>query len=276
MMILTQAAPTTTPGLFYFLDAADTDEDGVLSAAERAAATPVTYAAATPPVVAPDERIFVFIRQDIPETGLADGDDAGFVLSADTRDAVTFADVVADANGTNDANALLVENVLADLAGDASGDIAEDGTHSDSGFFVVQNPNVTATKEVFGVSSSLDGTCDAITASASYAKPTASTEYFTPGSCVEYVIEVTNDGVNDATDIVLTDNLPANLTFREAALRGDLVALPADLSAPTAGTVCDGPSGGACTVSVTDGTVAAPNVGDPATVGYLVIRATID
>lgn len=267
-------AATIAPDIIYFVDADDTDADGILSAAERAAATPVDYDPANPPVLAADERAFVFVRQNIP-AGQDDADQSGVILSADTRDPVSFADVIADADATNDADATLVENVLADLLGDATGDVAEDGTHSDTGFYIIENPNVAATKEVFGVSAAAAETCDAIALGASYAVPTANTEFFTPGSCVEYVIEVTNDGTTGATDIVLTDILPANLTFQEAAVRGDLIALPADLTQPSAGTPCDGTVTSACTVTVSNATLAAASGGTPS-VGFLVIRATIN
>ena len=159
--------------------------------------------------------------------------------------------------------------------GPATNDNATDGTHSARGNYIVENPNVTATKEVFGVvSSGAANTCDAIAASASYSKPTANAEYFTPSECVEYVIQVNNAGSTDATSIDLSDILPENLTFQEAAVRGDLVAVAGDLTAPSAGTPCDG-AGGACTVTLANASLASGSAATP-TVGFLVIRATIN
>ena len=114
---------TTAPDLIYYPDAADTDGDGNLSSTERAAASALEedYDDTNPPVVAPDERVFVFARQDIP-AGQTTGDRAGVILVADTReDAAGFADVTADTDGNN-ANATIVENVLADLSGDGATD----------------------------------------------------------------------------------------------------------------------------------------------------------
>lgn len=270
---------TTAPDIIFYEESADTNNDGVLSQAERDAATPQDYnttpGSVNVPVLAPDERVFVFVRQDIP-AGRVDTDESGILLYADTQTitggsgtSLTYTETLGDTDG-NDANALTVENVLADEDGPAvTNDGATDGAHSALGNYIVENPNVAATKSVFGVSAATAGTCDAITALGSYAAPVASTEYFTPNSCVEYVIEVVNSGTTDATDIDLTDILPDNLTFRQAAVRGDLVSLPADLAAPSAGVVCDG-TPATCTVALTDATLAA---GDT---GFLVIRATID
>jgi len=280
---------TTAPDIIFYVDADDTNEDGVLSDAERAAATPQSYdttpGSVNVPVLAPDDRAFVYVRQNIPAAQV-DADQSGIILYADTQTitggsgaTLTYTETMGDGDG-NDANALTVENVLADEDGPATAnDGATDGAHSARGDFIVENPNVAATKEVFGVSAATDGTCDAIAASGSYTKPVANTEYFTPNSCVEYVIEVVNSGSTGATDIDLTDILPENLTFRQAAVRGDLVLSPVaplgNLSQPSGGTVCDGTTTSACTVSLTNATLASGSVATP-TVGYLVIRATID
>ena len=279
-------AATTAPDIIFYDETADANGDGALSEAERAAATPQSYnpapGAVNIPVLSPDERVFVYVRQNIP-AGLADGDEAIVALYANTQTidggtgaALVFSETAADTDGVNDANALEVENVLADLDGPATtNDVAEDGAHSAVSRYIIENPNVIAVKEVFGVSSAVDGTCDPIAASGSYVKPVANTEYFTPNSCVEYIIQVDNAGTTGATDIVLTDILPENLTFQEAAVRGDLIALPADLTQPAAGTDCDGPVTSACTITVSNATLAAAS-GGTSTVGYLVIRATID
>ena len=282
-------AATTAPDIIFYAESDDTDGDGVLSAAERAAGTPQNYnttpGSVNVPVLEADERAFVFVRQNIP-AGPVDTDEGGILLYADTQTVtggtgvtLTFTETLADTDG-NDANPLTVENVLADEDGPASAanDAAEDGAHSARGNYIVENPNVTATKEVFGIAAAADGTCDAIPAAGSYVKPTGNTEYFTPNSCVEYVIEVNNSGSTNATNIDLTDILPANLTFQQAEVRGDLLlpttAPVGDLSAPSAGAVCDG-TAAACNVELTNATLVSGSAATP-TIGYLVIRATIN
>ena len=280
---------TTAPDIIFYEETADTNGDGALSEAERAAATPQDYST-TPgainiPVLAADERAFVYVRQNIPAARV-DGDQAGILLYANTQTitggagaTLTFTETLADTDGNN-ANPLTVENVLGDEDGPAvTNDVANDGAHSALGNYIVENPVVLATKEVFGVAAGADGTCDPIAAFGAYVKPTASTEYHTPNSCVEYIIQVNNEGSTNATDINLTDILPDNLTFREAAVRGDLVlsatAPVGNLAAPAAGADCDGTVTSACTVSLTNATLASGSAATP-TIGYLVIRATID
>jgi len=280
-------AATTAPDIIFYEESADTNNDGVLSEAERSAATPQSYnttpGSVNVPVLAADERVFVYVRQNIP-AGLVDGNDAGILLYANTQSitggtgpSLTYTETLGDTDG-NDANSLTVENVLADEDGPATtNDGAEDGAHSAQGNYIIENPNVVASKEVFGVSSATPGTCDAIGAAGSYTKPTGNSDYFTPNSCVEYVIQVENAGATGATDIDLTDILPDNLTIRQAAVRGDLVlpttAPVGNLAQPAAGTDCDGTA--VCTVAVTNATLASGSTATP-TVGYLVIRATIN
>ena len=281
---------TTSPDIIFYDESDDTDGNGVLSATERAAGTPQDYNT-TPgsinvPVLAADERVFVFVRQDIP-AGQSDTDEGGIVLFADTQTitggsgaSLTFTETLADTDG-NDADPLTVENVLADEDGPAStaNDDATDGAHSARGNYIVENPNVTATKEVYGVAAATEGECDAIpTPTTRYENPIVNSEYFTPNSCVEYVIEVRNEGTTNATNIDLTDVLPDNLTFHQAEVRGDLflptTAPVGDLSAPAADTSCDG-TAATCNVALTNATLASGSPATP-TVGWLVIRATID
>ena len=281
---------TTSPDIFFFLAADDTNNDGVLSATERASGSPQNYNTAAGsvniPVIAPDGRVFVFVRQNIP-SGRVDTDVGGIVLFADTQTitggsgvSLTFEETAADTDG-NDANPLSVENVLADEDGPASAanDGLSDGAHSDRGDYIVENPVVNATKEVFGIAAANEGECDDIPALGSYTKPTGNTEYFTPNSCVEYVIEVRNEGTTDATNIDLSDILPANLSFIEAQVRGDFVlpttAPVGELDVPSSTTVCDGLVTSACTIDLSNATLASGSAADP-TIGYLVIRAVIN
>ena len=287
---------TTSPDIIFYEESA-AGPDGILTEAERAVATPISYDATTSgainvPVLAPDERVFVFVRQDIPG-GLSDTNQGGIVLFANTQTitggsgtSLTFTETLGDTDTINDADPLTVENVLADEDGPASAANdgqtpagTPDGAHSARGNYIVENPNVTATKEVYGVTAGTAGECDAIpTPTTRYENPIVNSEYFTPNSCVEYVIEVRNEGTTNATNIDLTDVLPDNLTFWEAEVRGDLVlpttAPVGDLSAPTADTPCDG-TATTCNVALTNATLASGSPATP-TVGWLVIRATID
>lgn len=263
---------TAAQDVIFYDESADTNNDGVLSEAERLAATPQNYTptgAVNIPVLAPDARVFVYVRQNMPAGGAA-ADEADILFYANTQTidsgsgtSLVYSETLADTDG-NDADATEVENVLADQDGPAvTNDGAEDGAHSALGSYILELPNVTATKAVWGISAA---PCAAIPAA--YTEPTQNDAYFTPDSCVEYVIEVVNAGTTNATNIDLTDILPDHLTFREAEVRGDLGFLPADLTSPAAATECDGTA--TCTVALADATLDA---GDS---GYLVIRATID
>ena len=266
---------TTLPEIIFYDESADTNNDGALSEAERLAATPQNYSptgTVNIPELAPDERAFVFVRQNIPAGGAA-ADEADILFYANTQTidsgtgaTLVYSETLGDTNG-NDADATEVENVLADQDGPAvTNDAPTDGAHSALGSYILELPDVTATKEVFGVAAGAPGTCDAIPSP--YVETATNTEYFTPNSCVEYIIKVVNAGSTNATNIDLSDILPDHLTFREAVVAGDLNFLPADLTAPAAATACDGTA--TCTVSLVDATLDA---GDT---GYLVIRATID
>lgn len=232
---------------------------------------PVTYDPATPPILDPDDVMTVTVTQDIPTIadGADDGDRADVILVAETRDNVAgFPATTADGDGTN--STLDEENVLADEAGDATGDAATDGTHSDTGTYVVVSADVVATKEVYVLNDAYDNTCPTIPGG--YTPPATPTNngYNRPAACVEYIIEVTNSGSAPASAISLVDNLPDNLVFRDAALVG---ALTGTESFPGAGTDCTGPTtatGTNCEVAVSAGTLPA------GATGQLVIRATIE
>jgi len=280
---------STNTEIVYFVDA---NNNGVLDNGEDAPSELQVYndtpGSLNVPVLAPDERVFVFIRSDIPNpaTPLNDGNTADLILTAATQtigsldadgNAVTISQTIGDTDG-NSSTATDIENVFADEDGPGAEDVT-DGAHSAEGSYIIISPNVSATKVVFGIpTTTATDPCGVIPEGAAYTPPADNgSNYFTPGNCVEYVIQVENAGSTEATDIVLTDVLPSNLTFRSAEYAGELVATDADLSVPAPETVCDGfPNNGtACTVTVSNATLAAQNGADP-TVGYLVIRATIN
>ena len=234
--------------------------------------TYVTYDPASPPVLAPDDTILVRVTQDIPSQadGADDGDQADIYLVAQTRDAVTPFGLTAEDTDGNDA--ATEENVFGDEAGPSTVDDAEDGEHSSSATYLVASADIDATKEVSVVNDAYDSTCPTI-GTFSYPVAAVPDAYNVPGACVQYVIRVTNDASATATAITLTDDLPDNLVFREAVLSGSLTG---SLSAPAAGTACDG-TAATCRVEVTAGSLAGKAApADPAVEGYLVIRATIE
>jgi len=260
---------TSGERIVYFVDA---NGDGILDAAEEASETSYDPSDDTTwPVLGADDSIIVRVIRDIPDFA-EDGEQADIHLYADTRDTSDPAGtpIVADNDTTN--TTLVTENVLADTAGTASAtnDVANDGAHSATNSFVVLSADVTATKEVFVVN---EGPCAPIPGT--YTPPADNGgNYSIPNACVEYVITVRNDGFGDAVAIDLTDNLPEGLVFASAELRGDL--LGGTLTEPTVtGTECTLlPI--TCGVNLTAGSIAGKaTAGDPATVGYLVIRATI-
>ena len=261
-------ASTSGDRIVYFVDA---NGDGVLDPAEEA--SEVSYDPAddsTWPILDADDSIIVRVTRDIP-VDAEDGEQGDIHLYADTRDETTPATpIVADSDTVN--STLVTENVLADADGPASAgnDTTEDGAHSATNSFVVLAADVTATKDVFVVN---DGACAAIPGA--YTPPTDNGgNYSIPNSCVEYVITVENDGMAAADGIVLLDELPDNLVFHSAEVRGDLTGSFSP-ALPAVGTECTS-SPVNCAVSVNTGSIAGKAAtGDPANVGYLVIRATI-
>jgi len=263
-------APTSTNAIIYFID---TDGDGVLDPDEDDVADEIVYDPSSPPVLDPDATLFVVVRQDIP-AGANDDEQADVILYADTRDNTAgFPSTDADAGGVNDPD--LTENVLADLDGPASAanDDAADGAHSAQAFYIVSAADITAVKSVQVLSE--DNTACTLYAAGAYTQPAEDTSlYSTPGACVEYEILVSNDGTEDATDIVLSDILTNGLLFVDAHLNASLTGTLNEPTPAVAGTLCS--VGSPCTISVTAGGLvgkAAP--ADPAVTGALYIRALI-
>ena len=146
--------------------------------------------------------------------------------------------------------------MLADGAGTAPADAANDGAHSDTASYIVTAANLTAAKSVTVIatdSAAIDCSADPVQAGDQYA---------VPGACVEYVISATNDAgaAASATDINISDTLPDEVAF-VAATDGGFTG--GALTTP----------GGACTtscvVSFSGGTL------DPGDTGTITIRATV-
>jgi len=245
-----------TPVLVYYID----DGDGAYEpGTDDGAAIP--YDPTNPPVLGPDDVLWVVVTQDIP-TSAVDGNTADISLVADTLDPVSpFAPVTADGDGTN-ALTGAAENVLADGSGTGNeGDFG--GDHSATGMYVVASADVAASKAVTVFSE--DGTdCADLVA-------TATGGYSVPGACVEYVITVENTGSSAATDIVINDVLPDELLFAAAAFSGFTTGAFDSATFPALNDDC---AGGACDITLTGGTL--PGVVAPAvSTGTITIRAFV-
>ncbi|MEP1230305.1 MAG: hypothetical protein ABJG88_06485 [Litorimonas sp.] len=251
--------PTNATPITYFID----DGNGVFEP-NAGDGAPITYDPANPPQLAPDAVIFVVIEQDIP-TGSTDGLRAEITLVADSLDAGTTTPTVGDSDG----NTLVggAENVLADGTSTAN-ENANEGDDSATGAYIVASADIEAIKTV-SVFSEDGSNCATIPGAAD------ADAYSIPGACVEYVIEVTNEGTAVATDIVVNDTLPDELEFTTAVFGGDFTG--GSFNSPTlpgAGTDCGAPSG-SCVVNLTGATLPAPSGAATSTSGTVTIRAIV-
>lgn len=257
---------------------------------------PVAVGTATTTSVTPDipggDAVLVRVSANVPDTAVnAQFDD--IVLIAETRNPIAWAFETPapaagalttgvnfeGAAGTNDL-LNVAQNVFADDDGDTAAlDSALNGRDLDTGRFVIEAPNLQGAKTVDIVST--DGTnC------ANFATAPSNTQFSVAGACVEYVITVSNLGANDsdgnavppdnipATNIVVADTLPAELTFVAATVEGFTGTAPtASPALPASGTDC---GASACLVRFENGTVSAPNntAGAPS-VARVRIRALI-
>ncbi|MEL7129994.1 MAG: hypothetical protein AAGK23_10630 [Pseudomonadota bacterium] len=226
------------------------------------------------PDIAADTTFRVLVSGTIPGTQ-ADGTADDLILIAETRDPTAWAfEAVAPAagaptaatrNGTvADQLAGVAENVLADGFGTAQ-EAVNDGLFSAQGTFLVASPDLTATKIVDviatqGSNAAAVNGLPAVTFDCATDPQLSGDQFAVPGSCLEYVISVTNNGATaTATNIVVRDVLPDNVTFAGATFGSNFTG--AALSQPAAGTDCDGPGGTACVVELTGASLAAGLVG---------------
>lgn len=197
----------------------------------------------------------VYVVGDVP-AGVVNGNDADVSLTATAHqsvDAITgvyvatagsLAAAAAESNTTSADNTAFVDTVFADAAGTATGDVAEDGKHSDDDAYTVSTATLSVTKSSTVVSDPFNG----VSANAKAI----------PGAVIEYCLDVNNGGAAAADNIVLTDAIPANTSYVAGSMK---------INAAGTGAACDVGSGTAVTDIVDaptpdaaeyDGT-AAPN-----------------
>ena len=252
--------PTNATPLVYYVEAGNPNP-----VFDPAASTTV-YDPNNPPELAPDEILWVVVSQDIPTT-VVDTDQAHVTLLARTFEpnGAPGSEVQADNNTTNELEGV-AENVLADGPGTATGDAASDGDHSATGVYIVASADITGEK-VVSIHNEDGVNCNVIPGS-----PTPDS-YSIPGACVEYVITVQNTGSADATDVVVLDTLPDELTFVSAQIGGDFTGVQTFTPAfPAASADC---AGGACVIELSPGTTLPAPTGATPSEGTVTIRALL-
>ncbi|MBI4843747.1 MAG: DUF11 domain-containing protein [Nitrospirae bacterium] len=180
----------------------------------------VCEASASDPVItkitslAPGATVRVWVSCDIP-SGRVDGDIAAVTLIASFAEGGGGADITTDDNGSPN-NPNVVEDVFSDGncpstatspgGCQAGNDINFDGRHSDTDSFRVVSAAVSTVKSVT-VTDPLGGS-----------EPV-------PGAVLTYILVVTAAGSATAENVVITDSIPANTTYKPGSLTLDTVVL---------------------------------------------------
>ena len=169
-----------------------------------------TYDGTEPPIgaglddVPADSTWRVFVVADISSSA-ATPEVENVDLLAEALDFATATSLLSDGGTAWQAGTL--QNVLWDAAG-TGGDGANDGSHSDRGYYLVTMPNLTVTKAITGVT-------DARAFNNTNSKAI-------PGATVSYRLVVVNTGTGDATGVILTDTLSLSVDVGAGAGLADV------------------------------------------------------
>lgn len=203
------ASATTTLGQYYLVISSDETLD---------AADPVynTAAPANAGDLAPNGEYFVLVVANVPTTSVDSQEDI-FVITATATQPGTATAVTE----SRSADLMVVSTVFADNASNAAYqpneiDPSLTGQDKDNTRLVVTAPKLSATKTLLVLDENLPTSTFACATTPS-GTPAANLAAI-PGACLEYTIAVTNaaDASTAATDIVITDPLPSNVTFVRA------------------------------------------------------------
>ena len=230
----------------YFVDAGD-DDTFTPGTDDSGSGTAITLGSGVTGDVAPDATIWVVVTANIPAvrtdtTALQNNDTGGVTLIADTHNPVSTinpaltAPVAGDetiAETGNDNEDGDAQNVMVDAAGPHTADNAGDGSHSDTGSYVITLADVVGNKTVDVIAT--DGAdCG------NFALAPDNTQFAIPGACIQYVITVTNNSATfAATDIDVRDTLPDEVAFVDAQASGFDVAGTLTEPAGTCTTGCE-------------------------------------
>ncbi|MEO1323367.1 MAG: hypothetical protein AAFV59_10210 [Pseudomonadota bacterium] len=274
----------------YLVDANDngTDDDGSYTTITQTTVGAGAGSAFVTGDVPKGDRVFVQVQGTIA-AGVTDAFTDDVTLVAEVRNPTAFANeasgspaaVTADTAGANVLEGT-AQNVLADGTGIAGAEGAgdADGLYAATGVIEVQSPDLTAEKTVTVIKE--PGIADPFVALTDCSSASAETDAkAVPGACVEYVIEVENTGASvSATNLVIDDVLPENVTFVSASLAtttttgfdddtgiggvGPVLTFP---TTPVASD-CDG-TASTCAIQLSDAIL------DAGEVGQIVIRALV-
>lgn len=211
----------------YYLDSGPDDGGGEVPDVFDPTDTLITHI----DELAADDSVTIHVIADIPDaTVVSDGDIAGVSLAVTAYESDGAATIGATAAAEDDADAddpEEVQNVFGDAAGTAAGDIARDGVHSAVDAYEVASATIVVTKTSFVISDPFNDETN----------PKA-----IPGAEILYCVEVANTGGTDATDVTVSDPIPANTTY---------IAESIEIFNGTASIACDGDDVGTGT-AVTD------------------------
>ncbi|MEH6637785.1 MAG: DUF11 domain-containing protein [Porticoccaceae bacterium] len=184
-----------------YIDNPDAGTVGSFDVANDILYTPGTSvnAADLDPYTLGDEVITVFVVSEIPSTAV-DADTADVILIAQALDAGTTVGASGTATTESATNTVLgVDVIFADGIGTRSGGAVEDGYHSDTGTYTVATATVTVTKSSVVTDDGLTG-------------PTG-VEFAVPGAIVTYTITIANTSTTTALEVVISDAIPADVTY---------------------------------------------------------------
>lgn len=255
-------SPTTT-NIFYFVD---TNGNDILDGGESLQ----TYSGANQPDDIPaDAQIIVYVETDVPGSA-TDGDSTTLVLTADTLyptnpgTACTGCVAGSPVTGDSDGNSLTgeAETVLADGSGVT--DANNQGDFSAQSVLTVLAPTLNATKSVlvFETAPASEAACVALSS------PASADEYSVPGACIRYEISVQNIGSGSAANLVIEDQLPAEVRFLDATTTGfaddtGIAGAGPILVEPGSAVDCDGVQNNTsnCHIALSDAILAGGNTG---------------
>ncbi|MEO1642638.1 MAG: hypothetical protein AAFR74_04825 [Pseudomonadota bacterium] len=276
----------------------DTADDGTFAGTPTIlTATPVGTAAGSADVsvdVPKGVRMLIEVIATVPsstetsggpddQTSADDTETDTVILIAEARNPTAWLnDTVVGAGevtaNTGGANVIVgdAQNVLADDVGVAAVEDAanSDGLHAAEGVIVIASPDLEATKGVVAISELIDalGNAPADPVADCTSASTVANAKTIPGACIEYVIEVENTGSSaTASNLNIADVLSDDVIFVSVSLtttttngfQDDPAIAPATgptLTAPAAGTACDG-TAGTCEITLTNAILASGEVG---------------